>query len=231
MKKYLSHAAFALMMAASVFSLASCGGDDDDNNNGDDPNSSTLTPAGRAAVAVDLGLPSGTRWADRNVGADKPQDAGYLFAWGETAQKNTYNWDSYKWYADEDVFTYTGSVLDPKDDAARANWGGNWRLPTQEELEELRYYTNYEWVVNYNNTGINGYKFTNMSDPSKFIFMPAAGYSLDTNIRYVGRVGSYWGSTLDKDSRAATLVFDDTDADSDVNYTAPYVGQSVRPVQ
>ena len=98
---------------------------------------------------VDLGLPSGTKWATCNVGATAPEEYGDYFAWGETEPKTTYNWDTYKWCnGSEDTFTkYNtkssyGTVdnktqLELADDAARANWGGQWRMPTDAEWTEL----------------------------------------------------------------------------------------------
>ena len=94
---------------------------------------------------VDLGLPSGTLWATCNVGADNPEDFGDYFAWGETEPKDFYDWSNYKYgncvdgfyelskYYDDDGLT----VLEPGDDAVRANWGNEWRMPTKEEYDIL----------------------------------------------------------------------------------------------
>ena len=99
---------------------------------------------------VDLGLPSGTLWADRNVGADSPEAYGDYFAWGETTPKSTYNWSTYKW-CNGDRYTMTKyctsssygtvdnkTVLDPEDDVAHVKWGGIWRMPTKAEMLELQ---------------------------------------------------------------------------------------------
>lgn len=98
---------------------------------------------------VDLGLPSGLKWATCNVGATKPEEIGYLFAWGEVEPKEDYSLGNYKWYNASDS-TYTKyctdssfgtvdnkTVLDPEDDAATVNMGGPWRMPTDEEFLEL----------------------------------------------------------------------------------------------
>ena len=147
MKKFLSFAAFALLASAMTISLSACGGDDDEDNNGggsQEQADKPLTPEGAAAVAVDLGLPSGTNWAAYNVGATKPEAYGSYFAWGETAPKSNYSWSTYKWGTAEGKLTkycnksmdgkdgYTdaanpeiGKVLTellPKDDAASVNW-------------------------------------------------------------------------------------------------------------
>ena len=101
---------------------------------------------------VDLGLPSGTLWATCNVGADRPGDFGDYFAWGETTPKQSYSWENYKWcygysstlikYCTNSSFGYNGFVdnkneLDPEDDAAYANWGPSWRMPTYDQTARL----------------------------------------------------------------------------------------------
>ncbi len=103
---------------------------------------------------VDLGLPSGLIWATCNVGAAKPEDYGDYFAWGETEPKDDYWWSTYKWcngdwdkltkYCTDSYYWDSSSsssmdnktVLDPEDDAAHVNWGGSWRMPTDEEWTE-----------------------------------------------------------------------------------------------
>ena len=98
---------------------------------------------------VDLGLPSGIKWATCNVGATTPEEYGDYFAWGETQPKDYYDWSTYK-YCNGDEYSITkyctrstyGTVdikttLELSDDAARVNWGGKWRMPTIEEQKEL----------------------------------------------------------------------------------------------
>ena len=113
--------------------------------------------------AVDLGL--SVKWANVNVGAKKPSDFGTYFAWGETKPKNFYSWDSYQWSRGKTQFLTKYSTadrktqLDPSDDAARANWGDEWRTPTEAEYEELVNPDNckWEWTTK---DGVNGYKVT-----------------------------------------------------------------------
>ena len=146
---------------------------------------------------VDLGLPSGTLWATCNVGASNPEDLGDFFAWGETAPKEIYDWASYPYgdcidncfkmtkYCDEDSL----SVLEPSDDAATANWGDDWRMPTMEEWEELYQKTTYIWTdVN----GVYGRLLTGYNGNS--IFLPAAGFRLNDGY-YCPNLGLYWAST------------------------------------
>ena len=98
---------------------------------------------------VDLGLPSRIKWATCNVGATTPEEYGDYFAWGETEPKDNYDWSTYKW-CNESNATMTKyctdssygtvdnkTVLELEDDAAYVNWGGNWRMPTKAELDEL----------------------------------------------------------------------------------------------
>ncbi len=133
---------------------------------------------------VDLGLPSGTLWATCNVGATNPEDYGDYFAWGETESKEKYDWKNegeYKWgvYTDMNNYSmtkYNGTdketVLAPEDDAATANWGGEWRIPTTAELDELK--NECTWSSTTLN-GVKGFLVTSKKDATKSIFLPAAG--------------------------------------------------------
>ena len=149
---------------------------------------------------VNLGLPSGTLWATCNVGATTPEGYGDYFAWGETATKETYSWDTYfDTHDGGNTFTkYNNNggktVLDPEDDAAHVNWGGNWRMPTKAEWREL--YDNCTWTWTTQN-GINGYKVTSNKEgyTDKFIFLPAAGYRNNSDLNSVGSYGNYWSSS------------------------------------
>ncbi len=192
--------------------------------------------------AVDLGLPSGLKWANMNVGASKPEDYGDYFAWGETTTKDTYSWESYKWcngsyntmtkYCDNSEFGYNGftdnkTVLDIEDDAARANWGGDWRMPTKAEFDELLNNTTKEWTTQ---NGVNGYKFTSKTNGNS-IFLPAAGSHWYDELDYAGSGGYYWSSSLGESyqSRAWRLYFGSGFADS--NSSTRSGGHSVRPVR
>jgi len=173
---------------------------------------------------VDLGLPSGLKWATCNVGASRPGDYGNYYAWGETSTKGDYSWSTYEWY---DNFTgtvtkYKADELDPSDDAATANWGGDWRLPTKTEFEELLRECTWEWTTH---NGHNGYKVTGPNSQS--IFLPAAGWRLRADEDRVGSYGYYWSSTP-YESFACSLFFL---ADGHGEYwRSRYYGLSVRPV-
>ncbi len=156
---------------------------------------------------VDLGLPSGTLWATRNVGADNPEDCGDYFAWGETVPKELYDWKSYRygncidnWFAITKYCTNSDwclngfvdslTVLEPADDAATVNWGEGWRMPTKEKWEELYQNTSYTWTTQ---NGVDGRLLTGPNGNT--IFLPATGFRLDGELICLG-LGIYWSSTL-----------------------------------
>ncbi len=192
-------------------------------------------------TVVDLGLPSGLKWAACNVGATKPEEYGNYYAWGETEPKTTYSWATYKWCnGSYDTLTkYNTSssygtvdnktVLDPEDDAARTNWGGAWRMPTDAEWTELR--ENCEWTLtsDYNGTGVNGRVVTSKTN-GNHIFLPAAGYRSNDDLYRAGNDGYYWSSSLDAgDPYGAWGVDFGSDFVGRYSY-GRYCGQSVRPV-
>ena len=156
---------------------------------------------------VDLGLPSGTKWATCNVGASKPEEYGNYYAWGETTTKSTYNWSTYKWCngSKTTLTKYNTSssygtvdnktVLELADDAARANWGGAWRMPTDAEWTELRENCTWTWTTK---NGVNGYEVKSEANGNS-IFLPAAGYRNDDDLDYAGNGGVYWLSSLGAD--------------------------------
>lgn len=192
--------------------------------------------------AVDLGLPSGTMWASCNVGADSPEEYGLFFAWGETVgygfdTYQSFDWSTYKWCnGSETTMTKyctnsnygtvdNKTVLDLEDDAAHVNWGGNWRMPTFEEITELLNNTTNVWTTQ---NGVFGQEFTGTNGHS--IFLPAASSSWSVEFGLIARSrGNYWSSTLYYyPDGAYYLKFDSGGADWN-DYERCY-GQSVRPV-
>ena len=201
-----------------------------------------VTPDTPTHKYVDLGL--SVKWATCNVGAEKPEEYGDYFAWGETAAKSNYSWSTYKFTTDGgDTFTkYTGSdktVLDATDDAATVNWGIAWRMPTLEEMKELLNNENctWEWQAAGNTTfgGVAGYKVTSKKAgyTDKYIFLPAAGGRYGTDMRDgAGSWGRYWSSSL---YAGSPMSADDLYFDSEVkawwgDYYDRCYGHSVRPV-
>ncbi|MBR2155289.1 MAG: hypothetical protein IJ901_11875 [Bacteroidaceae bacterium] len=162
--------------------------------------------------AVDLGL--SVKWATMNVGANSPEEYGDYFAWGETSPKDTYSWETYKWckgsqytltkYCSNSSYGTVDNktVLDPEDDAAQANWGGTWRMPTDEEYEEL--VDNCTWIWTTLN-GVNGYNVTGSNGNS--IFLPAAGKRSYDSLSTDGSRGNYWSSSLYGDERDANYLY------------------------
>ena len=146
---------------------------------------------------VDLGLPSGTLWATCNVGASKPEEYGDYFAWGETQPKKDYSLATYKWYSENEYTKYGNdgkTELDLEDDAANANWGGDWRMPSKEQLLELVRYCSWEKIT-FN--GVNGWKGVGQNGNS--IFLPSAGYYSETYLRFEGSRTHYYSRMLSQD--------------------------------
>jgi hypothetical protein len=179
---------------------------------------------------VDLGLPSGLLWATCNVGADTPEGYGDYFAWGETVPKSVYNWDTYQHYDGSNLTKYTGSdgltTLLPEDDAAAANWGGNWRMPTKEEFQELYNNTTVTWTQQ---DGVNGRLFTAANGNS--LFLPAAGYRWVDELYDAGYWGYYWSSSLGTDYPDGAWSFYFLSDDYGMYYGSRNDGFTVRPVR
>lgn len=171
---------------------------------------------------VDLGLPSGTKWATCNVGANTPEEYGDFYAWGETETKSE--------YTKENCVTCGESIDDisgnPNYDVARAKWGGSWRMPTKEEIIELIENCTWKWTVQNN---VSGYKVTGSNGNS--IFLPAIVDSSDVILRWLG---SYWGSTPTEkyDNEAFSFGFHCNEWLRDINYDYCWrnEGLTVRPV-
>ena len=170
---------------------------------------------------VDLGLPSGLKWAACNVGASSPEEYGDYYAWGEVETKSEYE--------STNSVTYRKRMGDisgnPTYDVARAKWGGSWRLPTKKELEELESKCKWEWTTQ---NGKQGYKVTGPNGNS--IFLSAAGCRYGSSLCLAGERGYYWSSTPNEsnDYSAYHLLFNSSNRV--VNWDDRYYGQSVRPV-
>lgn len=180
---------------------------------------STAHPKIKGHEYVDLGL--SVKWAATNVGADIPTEDGYYFAWGEVDEKPEFWTGNCKTY---DQLT-TDIKSDPDYDAARAAWGKYWRMPTQEEVDELCRKCKWEWTVD---DGKNGYRVTGPNGRS--IFLPAAGWRSGGNKEYAGTHGVYWSSVPSKtdNQKSYGLFF------SVLHHNAGWInrcnGRSVRPV-
>ena len=199
---------------------------------------------------VDLGLPSGLKWAKCNLGASKPSEPGDYYAWGETEPKKKYTLATYKWmqagqsdwkhitkytFADgeTEAIWYDSSgnfigdnitTLVAADDAATANLGSPWRMPTEVEIKELRDNCTWIWTTQ---DGVNGYQVDGPNGNA--IFLPATGYIADIILINKGDLGYYWSSSLSPLSRDACLFYF-----SSVNHAVAHenrrCGVFVRPV-
>jgi len=159
---------------------------------------------------VDLGLPSGTKWATCNVGANSPEEYGDYFAWGETAPKDYYYWSTYFDTNDNGStfkkYNRNGGLteLQPTDDAATKNWGSPWHMPTFVQMQELLDNCTREWTTQ---GGVNGILVTGPNGNT--IFLPAAGGRWDYELYDSGSNGVYWSSSRGRydDDGAYDLFF------------------------
>ena len=200
------------------------------------------SPVSATPQYVDLGLPSGIKWADRNVGASKPWEFGDYFAWGETEPKERYHQETYKYCSYYDYYGYgyhltkyctngnNGTTVDNKtileaaDDAAYIHWGGEWRMPTKEERDELYENCSWEWTTQ---NGVEGYKLTSKKNGNS-IFLLLAGCIDDTwtNSYYA----FYWTSSLNIEDNWNAYDINFTKYQYLLHDDVRYYGRSIRPV-
>jgi hypothetical protein len=194
----------------------------------------------------------GLKWATMNVGATSETDYGLYFQWGDTqgytasqvgsgSGKKAFTWADYKYGNGTSSPGATGmtkynatdgkTVLDIEDDAARANMGGQWRMPTIEELAALLYNAvNAVWTPNYNGSGVNGLLCTDKGDSSKKLFFPAAGRLEGGSMSNVGGGGYVWNSSLDSSGVNSASFLGFYAEDTWVGAFDRYCGFSVRGV-
>ena len=201
---------------------------------------------------VDLGLPSGTLWATCNIGASSPEDYGDYFAWGESEEsyksgKMDFSWNTYMWcsgsgstmtkYCDNSSYGFEGftdelTELEQEDDAAYANWGPGWRMPSIDQFRELinSNYTTTEWTTQ---NGVYGRKITSKKEgyTDRSIFLPAAGYRYFSSLDDAGSDGNYWSRTLYESFPYSAWHLDFYSSSIDTSYYNRCYGRSVRPVR
>ena len=176
---------------------------------------------------VDLGLPSGTKWATCNIGANNPWEFGDYFAWGEASTKRN--------YTKENCLTMNKSIIigsEREYNTAMLNWGNQWSIPEREQIIELIEKCNWEW---YNFNGNYGYKVIGPNKNS--IFIPCAGGFNGTDNRGKNKMGAYWGYyyadsfelATDNYTSALCFCFDEAHNPETINRSRWY-GFSVRPV-
>ena len=225
---------YILCCSLAVLFTACEKGEPSDKSNGD--GSTSVSGVSEGHAYVDLGL--SVKWATCNVGADSPEDYGDYFAWGETQPKSYYDLSTYKWCegSNDTITKYCNdsnygtvdnkTILELSDDAANANWGGSWRMPTKAEQEELRNKCTWTWEQK---NGVNGYTVTGQNGNS--IFLPAAGFRYGSSLYRAGSYGCYWSSSLSTDnSYYACKLFFYSGSVSSTSYDYRDIGRSVRPV-
>ena len=185
---------------------------------------------------VDLGL--SVKWATCNVGATRPEYGGQYFAWGEISSKSSFGWNTYKHCkgTEKSITNYCTSSsygkLDNKtqlhtfDDAAFANWGGNWRMPTFNEWIELKSKCKWKWCKQ---NGVKGYKITSNINGNS-IFLPAIGHKGNAGLQLNGTHGYYWSSSLYSYSPHTASVMQFSQSDIRVTNYFRFCGLPIRPV-
>ena len=179
------------------------------------------------AEAIDLGLPSGTKWASWNVGATNPEEYGGFFAWGETEEKSYYDWSTYS-HSDgsNETCNHIGDdIAGTSYDVAHVKWGGNWTMPTRDQIEELINNCTHTWTTR---NRVKGILITGPNGAS--IFLPAAGRFWEDQHIYNGREGSYWSSSLHPKWETYASTFDFRSDGWLLNGYVRDEGHSVRPV-
>ena len=204
MKKYYYALLTTLMAVMPTMTFISCSGDDDNDDSGEaDKNISyQKCPDNHHPHMIDLGLPSGTKWACCNVGADKPEAYGGYYAWGETEEKTIYNEVTYQYCTGDDTdgnglydknssYQDLGSdIASTQYDVAHVKWGGSWVMPSRSQIEELLGNCTSTWITK---DGVHGRQFSGRNGGT--IFLPATGYRWDDHLLDSDYTGNYWSST------------------------------------
>ena len=209
MKKTL----FSIATAVIAICLVACNKEEWDI----EPSGSDLVTLNNGHSFVDLGL--SVKWATCNIGAADPWETGDFFAWGETKSKDTFTTDTYT-HPDVDVLTLSN-------DAAYTNWGGTWRMPTADEIQDLIDKCTWKYAK-YPGSDVYGYKVTSRVEgfTKKYIFLPVTGCK-DGSILSSTDAGFYWSAVSNKAYPYFLCIKSRTD---ELKYTYPYYGYAVRAV-
>jgi len=191
------------------------------------PEAYTACPNDNHPHLIDLGLPSGTKWACCNIGASTPEDYGGYYAWGEVQTKSTYNWDTYLYgNSNDDVVNIGSDIAGTQYDAATSNWGAPWHIPTDDQRVELMSNCTTVWT---SKNGVAGREFTGPNGGT--IFLPAAGYRWGDGVTDAGSFGYYWSPTLYEGSPSNVRILSITSGDVYTNTGRRFDGYSVRAVR
>lgn len=198
------------------------GKDDSENNDNPSETEDDGVYKWKGEQSVDLGL--SVKWATVNVGAISPEGLGSYYAWGETATKSVYD----TIYFDENYVKYNdqNTVLEKEDDVAYQTLGGNWRMPSKEEWDELIEKCTWTWMM-YN--GVKGYKVKASNGNS--IFIPVAGFRMFSELNYSTTQAWYWSNTLKENfGNKNAWYLDFSSYYIDMSSAARECGLTVRPV-
>lgn len=176
---------------------------------------------------IDLGLPSGTKWACCNVGASKPKDYGSYYAWGETEEKEYYDWSTYI-HCDGTASTchnIGSDIAGTQYDVAHVKWGGSWLMPNIAQVRELFENCSAKWTTE---NGVTGCWFTGKNGGQ--IFIPAAGYRAKDYLDS-GYDVRCWTSSPDESTKHYAYDMDFRSANTGWGPSRKDYGKSVRPIQ
>ena len=197
---------------------------------GDAPQAYLTCPDNNHPHMIDLGLPSGTKWACCNVDTDHPENQtpenyGGYYAWGETETKSNYSESAYQYYKNGSYQSIGSDIAGTEYDVAHVKWGGSWVMPSKEQLDELRNNCTSTWTTQ---NGVSGRLFTGTNGGS--IFLPAAGVRYDSTLHDAGTNGNYWSSTLFTSDSGRANGLDFYSGRTYTSILSRYIGQGVRPV-
>lgn len=178
--------------------------------------------------AIDLGLPSGTKWACCNVGASKPVEYGGYYAWGEIEEKDYYDWKTYSFCDGNSYSCYSigDDIAGTQYDVAHVRWGDSWKMSSIEQIQELCENCSWQWLsIN----GINGQLVTGPN--GNIIFLPASGRYFQDKFLYDGVEGEYWSSSISPDAKQdARLLSFSPNVWTWISLISRAFGQTVRAV-
>lgn len=185
----------------------------------------SIKESGSSIQFVDLGL--SVKWGSCNIGSSNPVEFGDYFAWGETETKKLFSWETYKLASNASGGQI--SELNIENDAAHIKLGGNWRIPSVNDFNELLHHCTWVWTKI---KGVSGYKVSSKEKgfTDNYIFLPPAGYIDNDTSSGIGSFGAYWSKTIAKDySLGANYLYFNSDASGITDYYRR-CGHSIRPV-
>ena len=212
-----------LSLSSIVIIMTACSSDSIEIDSPD--SGGTKDPLCPVAEAIDLGLPSGTKWASWNIGATKPEGNGGYYAWGETEEKKYYYWSTYIHCdgTEETCHLLGVDIAGSKYDVAHVKWGGSWRMPSKAQTDELIETCARKW------TQLNGVYGVLVTGPNgNSIFLPAAGYRLGDHLYYEGDSGYYYSSSVYPGNESYVLDFGFYSRGWDCDHGGRHYGFSVR---